>query len=201
MRIYLSSLVLAMLLSLGLVPSAGATTTGQLLGTGYAEYGQLGNAEGADDFFLFQPIEGLSSVIGASPSYYASLALLSNGTVDASGYNGYGELGDGNIEERHAFAPVPGISGASSVASGAYTGYALLSNGTVEAWGYNRYGELGNGEHLSTGCYCTDTPELVKGVGGAGSLSNVVAISAGVYDAMALLSDGTVVAWGYGDYG
>jgi alpha-tubulin suppressor-like RCC1 family protein len=73
---------------------------------------------------------------------------------------------------------------------------ALLSDGTVATWGGNSYGEMGNGTTL-------------KGAEGTGStvplivpnLRNVVAIAAGGGDDAALLSNGTVVAWGENKHG
>ena len=61
-----------------------------------------------------------------------------------------------------------------------------MSDGTVRAWGYNGTGQLGNGPP-STGL----TPP-----GQVGSLTGVTAIAAGQYHALALMSDGTVRAWG-----
>jgi alpha-tubulin suppressor-like RCC1 family protein len=179
----------------GFASAAGAAPAGQLYGSGYNDYGGLGGLAG-ETVGAFTPIEGLSSVVQASPGYYDSLALLSDGMVQASGYNEYGQLGDGSTTERKSFGVVPGVSNVTSVAEGYYASYALLSNGTVEAWGYGGYGELGNGEAEES-----DVPVQVQGVGGTGTLSGVSAISAGAYDAVALLEDGTVVDWGYGDYG
>jgi alpha-tubulin suppressor-like RCC1 family protein len=187
-------------LTLTFASTASAATTGQLWGSGDTEYGELGTNE-VDYLYAFLPIEGLSEVLQASPGYYDSLVLLPSGAVEASGYNEYGELGDGSTTERASFAAVPGLSGVTAVAAGGYSDFALLSNSTVQGWGYNDEGEVGDGEKSTTGCKCVEAPATVKGVGGVGTLSNVVAISSGVYDGVALLSNGTVVDWGYGDYG
>jgi alpha-tubulin suppressor-like RCC1 family protein len=68
---------------------------------------------------------------------------------------------------------------------------ALLSGGTVACWGANAYGQLGDGTTTSS-----PIPVQVKGVGGTGSLSNVIAISAGRYHTCALVTGGTVECWG-----
>ena len=54
------------------------------------------------------------------------------------------------------------------------------------AWGDNFYGELGNGTSTDT-----NRPVVVKG------LSGVKAVSAGGLFSLALLSNGTVKAWGF----
>jgi hypothetical protein len=60
---------------------------------------------------------------------YHSVALNSDGTVAAWGYNGYG------------IATVPaGLSGVTAIAAGALHTVALKSNGTVVAWGENSTG-------------------------------------------------------------
>jgi alpha-tubulin suppressor-like RCC1 family protein len=179
---------------------AGAAPAGQLYAAGWDEYGQLGNGRTGTSP-IYEPIPGLSSVAQASPGHEASLALLADGTVDAFGHNESGELGDGTTEQHDTPQPVPGLADVTAVAAGAYGGYALRSNGTVEAWGSDRYGQLGDAKSNVGGCSCVKSPVQVKGVDGVGSLSGVVAISAGSEDAMALLSDGTVVDWGYGHYG
>ncbi len=201
-RLGLFALALTALIAMfALLPGAAAATpAGQVYGAGFNEYGELGNGETATSF-AYQPIAGLSSVVAVSPNYYSSLALLSNGTVASFGYNDSGELGDGTTEQHLTPQQVPGLSNVTAVAAGAYSAFALLSDGTVKAWGYNAYGELGDGEISTTGCYCVASPVTVKGVGGAGALTHVVAISAGYEDAMALLSNGTVVDWGYNSVG
>lgn len=133
-----------------------------------------------------------------------SLALLSNGTVMAWGYNGSGELGDGGTTGPETCGssacsktpvPVPGLSNVVAIAASYYYNLALLADGTVVTWGYDYYGELGDGVGIQSGCDCVDHPVPVPGVSGA------TAIAAGEYLASALLQDGTVKDWGYNYYG
>jgi hypothetical protein len=52
---------------------------------------------------------------------------MPDGSVDAWGYNGYGELGDGNTTTTNPTPQaVPGVSGASAVNAGDYTDFALI---------------------------------------------------------------------------
>jgi len=151
---------------------------------GYAELGD-GGATGGGSRFWPELVPGLSNVVSASTSYYDTLALLSNGTVEGWGYNGFGELGDGTTEEQSTPVQIPGLSEVTAVAGGFHHGLALLSNGTVEAWGENEHGQLGDG---TTEGQLTPTP--------VPDLSNAVAVSAGCFDSFALLANGTVDAWG-----
>jgi alpha-tubulin suppressor-like RCC1 family protein len=68
-----------------------------------------------------------------------------------------------------------------------------LSNGTVMTWGTSNYGELGNGltgKGSEALAYSSTVPILVPG------LSGVTAIAAGGADDVALLNNGTLMAWG-----
>jgi len=120
----------------------------------------------------------------------AGYALLENGTVDAWGDNTFGELGNGTHTNTSLPAPVPGVSGVIAIAASAAHAMALLTNGTVVTWGGNSYGQLGNGTGGGGREVGQDTPIHVPGLNG------VAAVAAGGADDAALLSNGTVEAWG-----
>jgi len=82
------------------------------------------------------------------------------------------------------------------VAAGGNFTIALRFDGTVWAWGNNANGRLGNGTVIAS-----NTPVQVRGVGGTGYLTNIVAVSAGQDHALALRDDGRVFAWGSGANG
>ena len=137
----------------------------------------------------------LISVIGSGNLKVAAgnshtIALKSNGTVWAWGWNFCGQLGNGTTKDKLVPIQVNGLNGVVSVSAGYVHSIALKSDGTVWSWGYNYYGQLGNGtttEKL--------TPTQVSG------LSGVVAVSAGYTHNIALKSDGTVWTWGYNNMG
>ena len=83
------------------------------------------------------------------------------------------------------------LAGIVAVAAGNNFSLALKADGTVWAWGFNGAGQLGDGTQ-------TDrlAPVQVQGPGGAGNLTDVIAIAAGGYVSLALKSDGTVWSWG-----
>jgi len=123
--------------------------------------------------------------IGVTAGAYHSLALRSDHTVAAWGYNGDGELGDGTTTSRSAPVTVTGIANVSAIAGGETHSLALKADGTLWAWGGNDYGQLGNG--TTTG---SNVPVQVIG------LTNVVQAVAGGFHSLALKSDGTVWQWG-----
>jgi alpha-tubulin suppressor-like RCC1 family protein len=148
--------------------------------------GQLGNSSEIESH-LPVTVSGLTGVPVSSVSggRLHSLALLSNGTVEAWGFNGAGQLGDGTTTSTDGPVPVSSLSGVTAVSAGGYHSLALLSDGTVWAWGANANGQLGNGTTTDS-----DVPVQVSG------LTEVVAISAGAQHSLAVLRDGTVMAWG-----
>lgn len=136
-------------------------------------------------------VEGLRNVIALDASDASNLAIRSNGTVWAWGYNGYGELGDGTTKTSARPVKVSGLSNVVATATGNSFALALRSNGTVWAWGNNTDGQLGNGTRSD---YST-IPVRVPG------LSNVTAVAAGGNKGIALLSNGRVKAWGLNEDG
>jgi probable HAF family extracellular repeat protein len=116
------------------------------------------------------------------------------GNVLAWGYNAYGQLGNGTTTDSYTPVQVPNLPGMLAIAGGHLHSLAVRSDGTVWAWGSNGYGQLGNG--TITG---SDTPVQVINASGT-PLSSVIAIAA--YDhSLALMSDGTLWAWGANSYG
>jgi alpha-tubulin suppressor-like RCC1 family protein len=150
------------------------------------------------------PVSGLTNVVAVDAGVFHSLALLANGTVMAWGENYNGQLGLGSSgdsgggpetcgSEPCSKVPVqvPGLSGVVAIAAGYYNSYALLANGTVMGWGWDKFGQLGDGTGIQTGCQCQDHAVQVPGVSGAMALS-----AGGEGQVLALLANGTVMAWG-----
>ena len=122
------------------------------------------------------------------PAGQAQTVLVGDGF--ATGYNAYGQLGDGSTTDHTLPVLVPDLAGVAAIAGGAYHNLALKSDGTVLAWGYNAHGQLGDGSTTNH-----NSPAPVPG------LIGVVAIEAGLAHSLALKSNGTVVAWGANFYG
>ena len=119
-----------------------------------------------------------------------SMALKSDGTVWAWGYNLFGQLGDNSTTDRSAPVLVSNLSNVTAIVAGGEHSMALRNDGTVWAWGRNVEGQLGDSSTTDS-----STPVLVS------NLSNVTAIAVGQGHSMALRNDGTVWAWGDNRYG
>ena len=160
-------------------------------GSGY-NYGQLGDGSTQERDMPVQvgASVGFGNVVAIAGGTQHSLAVKSDGTVWAYGYNNHGQLGNGNTTTTNLPVQVTGLSGVMAIAGGAQHSLALKSDGTVWAWGNNSFGQLGDGSTIQR-----TAPVQVSGLNG------VVAIASGDSHSLALKNDGTVWAWGYNVYG
>jgi len=110
-----------------------------------------------------------------------SLALKTDSSLWAWGYNRYGQLGDGTHTWR--LTPVQVLTGVAAVAAGNSYTLARKTDGSLWAWGYNGYGQLGDGTTTAR-----STPVQV--------LTGVAAVSIGASNTLALKTDGSLWAWG-----
>jgi alpha-tubulin suppressor-like RCC1 family protein len=195
-------------IAIGEIDNLALKSDGTVWAWGYNGYGDLGNGTYTSSKTPVQVLGPggvgfLTGVTALAGGGYSKMALKSDGTVWAWGYNSYGELGNGTYTNSNTPVQVLGpsgvgyLSGVTAIAGGEASNLALKSNGTVWAWGDGGNGELGNGTFTST----INTPVQVLGPGGAGSLTGVTAIAEGSLLSLALTSNGTVLAWGYSGYG
>jgi alpha-tubulin suppressor-like RCC1 family protein len=175
-------------------------SNGTVMSWGAGAEGQLGDGKYGKSLTPIA-VKGLSNVTAIAAGGEFALARLSNGTVMSWGSNASAQLGvpaetksagEGATEEveiLHSDVPVPvqQLSGVTAIAAGANHALALLGDGEVSAWGANGAGQLGNGIEGGT----SNLPAVVPG------LSGVTAIAAGGHHSLALLSGGSVLAWGY----
>ena len=124
----------------------------------------------------------------AASAAHAGRAAAAGPGVFAWGDNSAGELGDGTLGGTAAPVAVSGLAGVRAIASAGRHELALRANGTVLAWGDDTFGQLGNGIVSANGD--SEVPAAVPG------LSTVTAVAAGEEHSLALLANGTVLAWG-----
>ena len=192
--------------------SLGLLATGNVVGWGDNSNGQLGDNTNGNERTTPVYVAGPTGsghlvgivAIAANAIGTTSFALKSDGTVWAWGANNAGQLGVNNADvdtklpvEVHGPSNVGHLTNIVAIAVGAEHAVTLKSDGTVWTWGGNADSQLGIG---STGSEA-DWPVQVVGVGGVGTLTNVVGVSAGGYFTSALKSDGTMVGWGDDAYG
>lgn len=155
---------------------------------------------------LFEPV-----AIAAGRSH--SLALSSDGTVWAWGWDGAGQLGNGVASTADVLLPQPVCAVGSSdcqtyplrdvvaIAAGYDFSAALRSDGTVVAWGYNYDGQAGVGTQNQV-----NTPEQVCAPGQTAPctqfLQDIVTLAAGGGGhTLAIANTGEVWGWGFNKSG
>jgi uncharacterized delta-60 repeat protein len=158
-------------ISAGPLHTLALTAYGAVDGWGFGGQSQMGMSK--ETRLQPSPVLG-DSIDGVSAGWYHSLAVKVNGTVMATGWNALGQLGDGKLVD-HPWAPVPGLAGVQSVGAGGIHSLAVTADHRLYAWGWNYYGQLGTG-----GPAVAYSPVLV------GSLTNVVAASAGFVHSVAI---------------
>jgi len=173
---------------------------GAVMAWGNGTSGQLGDASNGKasaptNVTGLGPGSGVRT-IAAGGSF--SLALKADGSVVAWGNNKSGELGDGSAPIDHNTpTPVSGLgthSGVRAIAAGGSFSLALKGDGTVLAWGNNKSGQLGDGDAPND----HHSPVAVDGLGPG---SGIIGVAAGNAHALAVKSDGTVLAWGLNSSG
>ncbi|MEO5912945.1 MAG: cadherin-like beta sandwich domain-containing protein [Luteolibacter sp.] len=123
-----------------------------------------------------------------------------NRSVAAWGSDASGQLGNDSTTNSPVPVAVVGTGALSgktvmAVSGGASHSLALCSDGTVVSWGSGQSGQLG-GDSVTV----SRVPVAVKN-DGALSGKTVVSITSSNGSNLALCSDGTVAAWGYGGFG
>lgn len=191
-------------ISAGNAHNLALCSDGTLVAWGDNSFGQLGNNSTVGSLVpVAVSISGLLSgrtVITMAAGYAHNLALCSDGTLATWGDNTYGQLGNGGNTD--SLTPVAvsteGVLTGKvivNVAAGADHSLALSQDGTLAAWGWNGEGELGNNSTVNS--------NVPVSVIGSGALigKTVSAVSAGEYHSIALATDGTLAAWGFGGNG
>ncbi len=184
--------------------SIALKSDGTVWSWGYNNYGQLGGGTTTNHSspvqVMINATTPLTDIIAIGCGSSQTVAVKSDGTVWAWGYNNYGQLGDGTTTNRsnpvevmiHGTTPLANII---AIGCGNSQTVALKNDGTVWAWGFNNYGQLGNGP---TPIYINPVQVMINATT---PLTNIIAIGCGSSHTIALKSDKTVWAWGYNNYG
>ena len=175
---------------------------GSVWAWGNNERGQLGTGtQGERKWPPVQTLQLSRGVIAISAGTRFSVALKKDGSLWTWGNNGFGQLGDGSMNDRSSPQRIlPAGSGVIALATGVSHTLALKKNGSVWAWGTNNAGQLGNGTawtresvklHDLAGVPKQLSPLQVVLPG-----SGVIALAASNGQSLALKADGGILEWG-----
>ena len=156
---------------------------GSLWATGWNEFGQLGDGSIIDKLEYTQAVsyaqpgdgstteEAISQIQVVSSGVKAiaggsrhSMMLKQDGSVWATGYNSYGQLGDGTTTNSAIFMPVI-TDGVRDVTAGAFHSMVLKEDGSVWATGLNQDGQFGDGSVTSCKNFIRLAPLFRYGAG------------------------------------
>ncbi|MEY2562295.1 MAG: hypothetical protein QOH88_488 [Verrucomicrobiota bacterium] len=87
-------------------------------------------------------VSNLSNIVKVASSWDHTLALASDGTVWAWGYNSAGQLGDGTSQARQTPVQVSGLADVIAIATNWSYSLAMKADGTVWTWGDGSSGTL-----------------------------------------------------------
>jgi alpha-tubulin suppressor-like RCC1 family protein len=181
--------------------SAGSThcavldENGHVWTWGTNRYGELGTGDTRpiEQWPVQVPIDDVKMVDAGG---FYTVALKTDGTVWAWGDNYYGQIGD--VQPRNVMSPVlvKGLSNITKIDAGYDHTLALDENGVVWAWGDGAEGKIGPIKGCEFGHHVTvSIPYRIEG------LNDVVDISAGDHNSMALDRNGDIYIWGVNDGG
>jgi alpha-tubulin suppressor-like RCC1 family protein len=190
----------------GDVGSRAIDTLGKLWQWGSNGYGQLGVNDTTNRYVPVRSSD-YGSLIGKtvtsvahtlSPEGYGSTCVLtSDGKVHACGYNGYGQLGQGDVVQRSVFTELPVLTNVASIYAGRErytTYYALTTAGVPYAWGYNGEYQLGNGNATQANIPTAIAYFVTNNI-------TVAKLFPFAYGCFALSTTGTLYGWGTSNYG
>jgi alpha-tubulin suppressor-like RCC1 family protein len=145
-----------------------------------------GNCSGRTTCDSSHQCSSVTTWVSAAAGRYHTVAIRSDGTLWAWGFNPFGQIGNGSTVSQSV--PVQVDTGFASVAAGGVHTAAVKFDGTLWAWGGNFSGQLGIG---------TTTSQHAPVQVGTGFTT----VAAGSEHTMAVKADGTLWAWGGNSYG
>jgi alpha-tubulin suppressor-like RCC1 family protein len=152
--------------------------------TSSAQYSRTKNSSGSPYYSSsYQRIQTGSST-------YSSFEIREGGTLWATGWNLYGQLGDGTTTDRIVPTQIGTDTKWLYVTGGEYHTLAIKSDGTLWAWGSNAKGQLGIPSIVGN----ATTPYQI------GTDNKWVSIVCGGWHSAALKADGSLLTWGYNGY-
>lgn len=174
--------------------TAGIKTDGRLWGWGRNYAGNLGTGTSSQVNSPMTTVGGGTTWCKVSLKNNHSIALKTDGTLWAWGYNIRGQVGDSSTTNR--CSPVTTAGGGTTwcaISAGYVSSAAIKTDGTLWTWGGNYCGQLGNGSAGSG--QSRSSPGTTAGCG-----TTWCSVSMGSHT-LATKTDGTLWTWGRNDTG
>ena len=132
-------------LEAGGLHTVGLKSDGSLWAWGYNTFGQLGNGTSGNDSNMPLSIATGTTWKSVDAGLRHTVAVKSDGSLWAWGYNLYGQLGDNSVTQRTLPVSIAAGTTWKTSSSGLYHTAAIRSDGTLWTWGWNSTGQLGDG--------------------------------------------------------
>eukprot|EP00048_Salpingoeca_helianthica_P006906 m.104216 g.104216 ORF g.104216 m.104216 type:complete len:954 (+) comp14168_c0_seq2:299-3160(+) len=193
---------------------------GRVMGWGYNGHGQLpvgGNPGGSVPNFR-RPMHLLfpAPVVQMSASFMTSCFLLNTTRIMCSGYNNYGELGQGTVNLYYPSGQTTGtqvtsyvplevggttpISGFTNVQVGGDNSggtVCALRGGLLYCWGWNNYGQLAENTATTFSAIPRQIQNLPSNIVNVYMTRSACAYTVNSQSIFARAADGTLYSWGY----
>jgi hypothetical protein len=188
----------------GAYHSAALCADGTVVAWGFNDDGELGNGSTNTST---EPVAvdrsgalAGKTVISIAAGQYHTLALCSDGTLRAWGYNKFGHCGvpaPANQLVPVALDAAASLGGGriTKIAAGGMHSLAIAEDGSVHAWGSNSHGQLAQPANSQAG-----TPVKVAMPPSHDGIP-ASALAAGAHHSLACFPDGTFASWGANSYG
>ena len=164
---------------------------GTLWAWGGNQYGQLGLGDLDNRAVPTQVGADSDWAVASAGAGIHVLAIKTDGTLWAWGFNARGGLGVGDTVDRLVPTQVGSDSDWAEVSVGnAGHSLAIKTDGTLWGWGYNQKGQVGNSSTTNR-----LTPVRI------GTGTDWAGVAAGMWFSLGVKADGSLWAWGYNYYG
>jgi len=165
-------------------------TDGSLWSWGAYGSGRLGLNDAAISRSSPVQVGGLTNWYEVAAGEAHSIAVKTDGTLWAWGFNSNGQLGLGDTANRSSPVQVGALNNWYEVAAGASFSVAIKTDGSLWSWGFNNAGQLGQNNTVAR-----SSPVQI------GALTTWYQVATSNSSTLAIKTDGSLWAWGYNGYG